>query len=372
MIAPRIASRAARRVLGSSIIPRTAPSASDLADMFDVSRVAPSAADLADVADASRVADVSRMAPSAADLAGVRRISTYRACSSALLASPVPVAPNLPSPWTSPLTRLTQTRGSQFASGFSMPQPKRLEEIMSVDALRACEADEVAAMWNNHHLGRTHVSTVISAAAFETLQHRAKVCPMFVLPVAGSKGFVTMLAQVTAITPCRTRASPFPSPPHSPLLPTPLSSPLPSPPHSPLLPTPLSSPLPSPLSSPLPSPPHSPLLPIPLSSPFPSPPHSPLLPIPLSSPFPFPPHSPLHPVTLSSPPTVTALCLCYQWQEARDLSPCSHKCEPLRCTLPSYTITLRIVAQLPPRPSHVPLVVVIAQMPRLLFASLED
>ncbi|CAI5973407.1 unnamed protein product [Closterium sp. NIES-64] len=195
MIAPRIASRAARRVLGSSIIPRTAPSASDLADMFDVSRVAPSAADLADVADASRVADVSRMAPSAADLAGVRRISTYRACSSALLASPVPVAPNLPSPWTSPLTRLTQTRGSQFASGFSMPQPKRLEEIMSVDALRACEADEVAAMWNNHHLGRTHVSTVISAAAFETLQHRAKVCPMFVLPVARSKGFVTMLAQ---------------------------------------------------------------------------------------------------------------------------------------------------------------------------------
>ncbi|CAI5536436.1 unnamed protein product [Closterium sp. Naga37s-1] len=204
MIAPRIASRAARRVLGSSIIPRTAPSASDLADVFDVSRVAPSAADLADVADASRVADVSRMAPSAADLAGVRRISTYRACSSALLASPVPVAPNLPSPWTSPLTRLTssspltrltQTRGSQFASGFSMPQPKRLEEIMSVDALRACEADEIAAMWNNHHLGRTHVSTVISAAAFEALQHRAKVCPMFVLPVARSKGFVTMLAQ---------------------------------------------------------------------------------------------------------------------------------------------------------------------------------
>ncbi|CAI5475076.1 unnamed protein product [Closterium sp. Yama58-4] len=190
MIAPRIASRAARRVLGTSGVPRIAPSASDLADVFDVSRVAPSAANLADVADVSRVAS---MPQSAADLAGVRPISAARACSSALLAPP---STRLTSsgPLT-PLTRLTQTRGSQFASGFSMPQPKRLEEIMSVDALRACAPDEIAATWNNHHLGRTHVSTVIPAAAFETLQHRARVCPMFVLPVARSKGFVTMLAQ---------------------------------------------------------------------------------------------------------------------------------------------------------------------------------
>ncbi|CAI5475675.1 unnamed protein product [Closterium sp. Yama58-4] len=237
MIAPRIASRAARRVLRASGVPRIAPSASDPTSLVDVSRVAPSAADLADVADVSRVVDVSRMArmpQSAADLAGVRPISAARACSSALLASPVPAAGILPSTLMSPLTgstrlvssspltpltpltliassgllapstrltlsgpltRLTQTRGSQFASGFSMPQPKRLEEIMSLDALRACAPEEIAATWNNHHLGRTHVSTVISAAAFETLQHRARVCPMFVLPVARSKGFVTMLAQ---------------------------------------------------------------------------------------------------------------------------------------------------------------------------------
>ncbi|CAI7780686.1 unnamed protein product [Closterium sp. NIES-53] len=228
MIAPRIASRAARRVLGATGVPRIAPPASDLADVVDVSRVAQSAAHLADV---SRVASVPQ---SAADLAGIRPISVSRPCSSALLASPLPAAGILPSilmslltqstrmvssspltpltpltssglltpstPLTSsnplsPLTRLTQTRGSQFASGFSMPQPKRLEEIMSVDALRACAPEEIAATWNNHHLGRTHVSTVISAAAFETLQHRARVCPMFVLPVARSKGFVTMLAQ---------------------------------------------------------------------------------------------------------------------------------------------------------------------------------
>ncbi|GJP38427.1 hypothetical protein CLOM_g22866 [Closterium sp. NIES-68] len=247
MIPPQVASRAARRVASAArcCAARAQHRSRSGGDRYpsDAYRCDHAyryhivAAGLSSEGTSVTTPRLARLAPSAADLAGdtVRLASAARPCSSALLASPVITAAILPSsrsaPFTpltqltqtrgsqfasgismprlsslaplteaavlplTPLTRLTQTRGSQFASGFSMPLPKRLEEIMSVEALRASTPEEITATWNNHHLGRTHVSTVIPAAAFETLQHRAKVCPMFVLPMARTNGFVTMLAQ---------------------------------------------------------------------------------------------------------------------------------------------------------------------------------
>lgn len=50
---------------------------------------------------------------------------------------------------------LRQARGwavrgmAQFASGFSMPMPKRLDEIMPVSVLEETEASEIARLWND-------------------------------------------------------------------------------------------------------------------------------------------------------------------------------------------------------------------------------
>eukprot|EP00897_Mesotaenium_endlicherianum_P005081 jgi/Mesen1/4600/ME000232S03844 len=87
------------------------------------------------------------------------------------------------------------TRKSQFASGFSMPTPKKLNEIVNVEGLQACTPEEIKKTWNDAHIGRSHISTTLSSQQYDGLCFRAQSCPMFVLPVLREKGFVSMLTQ---------------------------------------------------------------------------------------------------------------------------------------------------------------------------------
>jgi len=86
-------------------------------------------------------------------------------------------------------------RESQFASGFSLPQPKSLDAIMKLEKIQAVPADKVTTMWNDYHVGRGHISAVMSASLFKLFEYRAMTCPLFVVPVKKARGFVNMVVQ---------------------------------------------------------------------------------------------------------------------------------------------------------------------------------
>eukprot|EP00850_Spirogloea_muscicola_P005940 SM000027S09721 [mRNA] locus=s27:891595:892665:- [translate_table: standard] len=76
-----------------------------------------------------------------------------------------------------------------------MPAPKSLDAIIKLEAVAGKTAEEIAAIWQDYHLGRGHVSAVMAARLFATLADRATRCPLFVLPVRKERGFITMLLQ---------------------------------------------------------------------------------------------------------------------------------------------------------------------------------
>lgn len=96
---------------------------------------------------------------------------------------------------SSALTPIPRRELSQFASGFSLPTPKKLEEIFNLKSLERLENEDIIQRWNDHHLGRGHISSVLPADSYSTVYNRAQQCPMFVLPIGRPKGFVTMLSQ---------------------------------------------------------------------------------------------------------------------------------------------------------------------------------
>lgn len=93
------------------------------------------------------------------------------------------------------VARMEQRRGVKFATGYSLPAPKRLDDIMKLDTIRNASPEDVTRIWNDYHIGRGHVSAVMSTPLYSKLLQRSKEHPLFVLPVARPKGFVSMLLQ---------------------------------------------------------------------------------------------------------------------------------------------------------------------------------
>lgn len=89
----------------------------------------------------------------------------------------------------------SHVRQSQFASGFSLPMPKTLNDIMRIETVEGLPPDEVARIWNDFHIGRGHISAVMATPLYEAFKSRAQACPLFVLPVRRDGGFVNMVTQ---------------------------------------------------------------------------------------------------------------------------------------------------------------------------------
>eukprot|EP00245_Coleochaete_scutata_P017247 TRINITY_DN8371_c0_g2_i1.p1 TRINITY_DN8371_c0_g2~~TRINITY_DN8371_c0_g2_i1.p1 ORF type:complete len:202 (+),score=36.64 TRINITY_DN8371_c0_g2_i1:72-608(+) len=76
-----------------------------------------------------------------------------------------------------------------------MPTPKSLDSILKLETIENLSSEDLAAMWNDYHTGRGHVSAVMTTPLYKQLKQRADACPLFVLPVRKEEGFVSLLSQ---------------------------------------------------------------------------------------------------------------------------------------------------------------------------------
>lgn len=86
-------------------------------------------------------------------------------------------------------------QNARYFSGFSALAPRSLDSILKLNTVRHATPEEVASVWNQYHSGRGLVSTVISKEQFNTIQHRAKICPLFVVPLQQIDGYTSYFLQ---------------------------------------------------------------------------------------------------------------------------------------------------------------------------------
>lgn len=84
---------------------------------------------------------------------------------------------------------------SRHLTGFSALAPRSLDSILKLDTVTHASPEEVASLWNGYHSGRSLISAVIKKELFNTLQHRAKTCPLFVVPLRQGNGYTTFFLQ---------------------------------------------------------------------------------------------------------------------------------------------------------------------------------
>ncbi|XAR66533.1 hypothetical protein NMG60_11012804 [Bertholletia excelsa] len=87
-------------------------------------------------------------------------------------------------------------RNSRFASGFTPLQPKTLDSIVDIERAKNLSPKDLAAIWDDIHLGRGHIGTSMAAKLYCLLEHRAANCRYFVIPLWRGSGYTTMFAQV--------------------------------------------------------------------------------------------------------------------------------------------------------------------------------
>ncbi|BFI27631.1 ATP synthase mitochondrial F1 complex assembly factor 1 [Marchantia polymorpha subsp. ruderalis] len=118
-------------------------------------------------------------------------LGTARALSSAVLSQPLTESdgPNR-APWG-----LFFSRGSKFASGYSALTRKPLDSIMNVESVKYASPEELTTIWNEYHIGRGHISAVMGIQLYQAFEHRAKTCPLFVIPIKRGMGYITLLVQ---------------------------------------------------------------------------------------------------------------------------------------------------------------------------------
>lgn len=87
------------------------------------------------------------------------------------------------------------TRGSKFATGFSPLAPKSLESIIDVERVKAASPEELSVLWNEYHIGRGHIGTVMKSQLYHLLVHRTSSCLYFVIPVMRGQGYISMFVQ---------------------------------------------------------------------------------------------------------------------------------------------------------------------------------
>ncbi|KAL6991146.1 hypothetical protein U1Q18_009265 [Sarracenia purpurea var. burkii] len=87
-------------------------------------------------------------------------------------------------------------RTSRFATGFAPLQPQTLDSIINIEKAKNQSPEDVAASWDDFHLGRTHIGTSMKAELYHLLEQRATNCRYFVIPLWRGSGYTTMFAQV--------------------------------------------------------------------------------------------------------------------------------------------------------------------------------
>lgn len=86
-------------------------------------------------------------------------------------------------------------QNARYVSGFSALAPRSLDSILKLNTVRHATPEEVASLWNQYHSGRGLVSTVMSKEQFNTIQHRAKTCSLFVVPLQQIDGYTSFFLQ---------------------------------------------------------------------------------------------------------------------------------------------------------------------------------
>uniref|UniRef100_A0A2P2JJS2 Uncharacterized protein LOC8259184 n=2 Tax=Rhizophora mucronata TaxID=61149 RepID=A0A2P2JJS2_RHIMU len=87
-------------------------------------------------------------------------------------------------------------RTSRFATGFSPLQRKPLDSIMDIERAKNKSPEELASIWDDYHLGRSHIGASMKAKLYHLLVQRAADCRYFVIPLWRGHGYTTIFAQV--------------------------------------------------------------------------------------------------------------------------------------------------------------------------------
>ncbi|XP_010541164.1 PREDICTED: uncharacterized protein LOC104814688 [Tarenaya hassleriana] len=93
---------------------------------------------------------------------------------------------------------LGSVRNSSFATGFTPLQPKPLDSIMDLEGAKMKSPDELASIWDDHHLGRGDIGLSMKAQLYRLLEQRASECQYFVIPLWRGQDYTTMFVQVQA------------------------------------------------------------------------------------------------------------------------------------------------------------------------------
>ncbi|KAK3013523.1 hypothetical protein RJ639_010023, partial [Escallonia herrerae] len=91
---------------------------------------------------------------------------------------------------------LGSCRTSSFATGFAPLQYKPLGSIIDVHRAENKSAEDLAAIWDDYHLGRGHIGASMKANLYHLLKQRTEDCQYFVIPLWRGSGYTTMFVQV--------------------------------------------------------------------------------------------------------------------------------------------------------------------------------
>jgi len=89
------------------------------------------------------------------------------------------------------------TGGKRYLPGFSMPAPRKLEDIIKYALLEREPPERIKTIWNEFHDARLDtVATTWSTAEWEGVQERKRRCPRFIYPVfKGAGTFFNLIAE---------------------------------------------------------------------------------------------------------------------------------------------------------------------------------
>ncbi|XP_055902866.1 ATP synthase mitochondrial F1 complex assembly factor 1 [Eupeodes corollae] len=77
---------------------------------------------------------------------------------------------------------------------------KRLSDIMKLELVQDKSADELKQIWYEYHKTKDVIAATLTVEQYDTLMTRAKLHPIFILPLPRSEGFEFILLQFSANT----------------------------------------------------------------------------------------------------------------------------------------------------------------------------
>ncbi|KAN0016350.1 hypothetical protein ACTFIU_006317 [Dictyostelium citrinum] len=73
--------------------------------------------------------------------------------------------------------------------------PGKLNEVVKIELMEKEDAATVKDIWLQYHLKKDCLCAVIPKDIYKKLIERSKACPLFIFPLPGDKGFISMLYQ---------------------------------------------------------------------------------------------------------------------------------------------------------------------------------